>query len=277
MNLDLYRLSQAPFGIHVQYRQDASDAGRWITPRPVRYSGAYWYVLGTPDAPTWHLMEDVLSHMQDHDLDDDPLPESPTPAVLDDLSAAARFLLINSAQGMPRAELLPLLPPDLDPAEIGMELSRAGLSVLAPALLAGELAQTRDALVERAQAARAAAGLSDPSKPSPQRLIMRPHLTTVADDAPLLEGRPFSNPVPLAPDAFERVQRLADGTRRVREPERVRWPFTRMAVGDMVTVTGADLIPRAQRAAHAHANHTGKRFLTRRNLATNSLHVYRLK
>jgi hypothetical protein len=276
------RITRAPYGPHLQMRDpdlvpdpaaaDADNHG-WITVRPVQHTAAGWfYVLGTPDAPTWHALEPAAAYIYENEFDDDPVPIDEPPPAFFDLSPDAQYMLTRYAQGVARDALSDLLPPEVDAIALSGEITRAGFAVRAPMNVAPVVKSAIDAVLARHR--RHGNGDDDVGLRRPPRIVLRPHKAVVAEDSPIPEGAVASVPVKLSPDALARLQ--AEQIPRADRPQRYRWPFSRMDVGEVVTIPH-ELSARAQRAAHAHASHTGKRFVTRRNAATGLHHVYRIK
>lgn len=270
LNYDRYRLTDTPLGKQFQHRE-TSPGAEWRTVRPLKHAGVVFVLLGAIDAPTWHLFEDALAHLSAHEYDEAPMPSVDPPLAFLDISPDGQRYLAARAMGYDSDALRDLVPPDTLPEVLLREFSAfAVVSRLETTVL---IAQQLDALrALREDSFRASPAWDAPEVPRTRIVRAEP---SVVPELPVPPGRLHSDIVALTPEQLAAVSERFQSRDAAAPLPRIRWPFARMAVGAMVTITG-EHVTRAQRAAHAHASHTGKLFRTART-PSGALQVYRLR
>jgi hypothetical protein len=261
-------------GLHDAERHDLHDAAAaaagWRTLRPIQsgQSDKLLVAMGVPDSYELYDLDILLEAltMQPSMAFDDTMPEpAPMPEAMQYLSATTMTVLLRGAMGHSSEDIeayLRAVPDHMPDIDIDLSEYRNDWESSSIYLLKSSAAnpniQSRKAQIS----AQIADGLATPASnenPSP------------CEHLPVSDGVKYNEVRKLTPEELALYEsRLRDNYNQ----RRLKWPFSKMDVGDVVRIE-AGLATKGQRAAHSYSSVSGKLFSTTR-LRNGDLEVVRV-
>ena len=259
------------------------DTGAWRTLRPLRFGPdtpdsfhSHAVIVGTPDSYEMYslpvLVQTLLSPASAFDIDEEMPDPMPMPEPMKYLPDTTMTVLVRGALGYSTLEVDdyvrslngPVLHTMRDEWEdAGIYLCKS--SAAQPFIEGAKLAE-----IQRIESA-VSAGVKNftpttPPTTDPNNSNNEPSTyTSPSTDLPYGETRR------LTPEQLEVYERRLRGDLNAR---RLKWPFSKMEIGDVVRIEPA-LAAKGQRAAHAYSSASGKLFATTR-LRNGDLEVVRI-
>lgn len=266
------------------------DTGAWRTLRPLRFGPdtpdsfhSHAVIVGTPDSYEMYslpvLVQTLLSPASAFDIDEEMPDPMPMPEPMKYLPDTTMTVLVRGALGYSTLEVddyvrslngpvLHTMRDEWEDAGIYLCKSSAAQPFIEGAKLA-EIQRIESAVsagVKNLTTSKKEASTTDnPAEPTPSDPNEPSTYTSPSTDLPYGETRR------LTPEQLEVYERRLRGDRNAR---RLKWPFSKMEIGDVVRIEPA-LAAKGQRAAHAYSSASGKLFATTR-LRNGDLEVVRI-
>lgn len=262
------------------------DTGAWRTLRPLRFGPdtpdsfhSHAVIVGTPDSYEMYslpvLVQTLLSPASAFDIDEEMPDPMPMPEPMKYLPDTTMTVLVRGALGYSTLEVAHYVRSmGLDLSTLRDEWEDAGIYLCKSSAAQPFIEGAKLAEIQRIESAVSAGvknlttskkeasttdnpNTTDPNEPSTY--------TSPSTDLPYGETRR------LTPEQLEVYERRLRGDRNAR---RLKWPFSKMEIGDVVRIEPA-LAAKGQRAAHAYSSASGKLFATTR-LRNGDLEVVRI-
>jgi len=270
------------------------DTGAWRTLRPLRFGPdtpdsfhSHAVLVGTPDSYEMYslpvLVQTLLSPASAFDIDEEMPDPMPMPEPMKYLPDTTMTVLVRGALGHSTmdvdAYVRSLNGPELH--TMRDEWEAAGIHLLKssaaqPFIEGAKLAESQriesavHAGVKNLTTSKKEASTTDnPAEPTPSD-PNNPNNEPSTYTSPSTD-LPYGETRRLTPEQLEVYERRLRGDRNAR---RLKWPFSKMEIGDVVRIEPA-LAAKGQRAAHAYSSASGKLFATTR-LRNGDLEVVRI-
>lgn len=269
------------------------DTGAWRTLRPLRFGPdtpdslhSHAVLVGTPDAYEMYslpvLVQTLLSPASAFDIDEEMPDPMPMPEPMKYLPDTTMTVLVRGALGYSTLEVddyvrsmgldLPAMRDEWEDAGIYLCKSSAAQPFIEGAKMA-EIQRIESAMsagVKNLTASKKEAPTPDnPAEPTPSDPNNSNNEPSVYNSPST--DLPYGETRRLTPEQLEVYERRLRGDRNAR---RLKWPFSKMEIGDVVRIEPA-LAAKGQRAAHAYSSASGKLFATTR-LRNGDLEVVRI-
>lgn len=260
----------------------------WRTLRPLRFGSAtpdptstdpHAVLVGTPDAYEMYslpvLVQTLLSPASAFDIDEEMPDPMPMPEPMTYLPDTTMTVLVRGALGHATLEVddyvrsmgldLPAMRNEWEDAGIYLCKSSAAQPFIEGAKLA-EIQRIESAVHAGVKNFTPSTSPTADTTPNPTSPTADP--TTYNSPSTDL---PYGETRRLTPEQLEVYERRLRGDRNAR---RLKWPFSKMEIGDVVRIE-PELATKGQRAAHAYSSASGRLFATTR-LRNGDLEVVRI-
>jgi hypothetical protein len=266
----------------------------WRTLRPLRFGSAtpdptstdpHAVLVGTPDAYEMYslpvLVQTLLSPASAFDIDEEMPDPMPMPEPMRYLPDTTMTVLVRGALGYSTLEVDDYVRSmGLDLPTMRNEWEDAGIYLCKSSAAQPFIEGAKLAEIQRIESAVHAGIKNFTPSPNPTSPTADTTSPTADPTSPTADTTTYNSPstdLPygetrrLTPEQLEVYERRLRGDRNAR---RLKWPFSKMEIGDVVRIE-PELATKGQRAAHAYSSASGRLFATTR-LRNGDLEVVRI-
>lgn len=250
----------------------------WRTLRPLRFgpdgpNAPHAVIVGTPDAYEMYslpvLVQTLLSPASAFDIDEEMPDPMPMPEPMTYLPDTTMTVLVRGALGHSTLEVDDYVRSmGLDLPAMRDEWEDAGVHLLKSSAAQPFIEGAKMAEIQRIESAVSGGVVQFKDSKLETPTPSDPTTTTYTSPSTDL---PYGETRRLTPEQLEVYERRLRGDRNAR---RLKWPFSKMEIGDVVRIE-PELAVKGQRAAHAYSSASGRLFATTR-LRNGDLEVVRI-